>query len=178
MAPLPASNTGRVYIDYTVGGEEHTVTSRFLSISSSAALCLAGWAEIFAFLSPNMFAITSVSSRFSVINSDVTNPITWPGSLGYGADQPPVGQEMKFFSMVGKSQDGRRVRYELFGSKQAIPSSWRLPVGSNLDMDDARAHLQAMHVSGATCTISGGAALLNPYYNFKYADLEIDKARG
>lgn len=176
MAPLPSSNTARLYLDYTVGGEDHTQTVRYDGPGNRvpAAGVLA---ELWAFLSSELYGTTIQGLRFSIAGSDVTNPMAWPGDPTYGAGSPPAGQQMKFFSIVGKSADGRRVRMEQFGITQAIPSTWRLARGINAAMDDWYDHVQIAHGDFVLCTISELPAIFNLYYNFKYADNDIAKVR-
>jgi len=176
MASLPSSNTPRVYIDYTVGGEQHTMTYRYPETGSLGA-ALSTLAEMWAFMDGAMYATTIDGARFSEINSDVTNPAVWPGDASYGTGTPAAGQEMRFFSMVGKDTNGRRWRSEWFGGTQAIPTSWRLPYGTNAVMDDMFDHLQSALSATTLCSIGGQSVLMRQYYNFKYADHEIAKKR-
>lgn len=176
MPGLPPSNTARVYVDYLVGGEEHTMTLRYPE-DGSPVTTLSTVAELFAFLDPTLYTTDIIGARQSDINSNVTNPISWPGSASYGSLNPPAGQQMKFFSMVGKDHNGRRWRLEWFGTNLTIPATWRMTVGTNSDMDDMRDHLQTALASGAICSIAGLPVLMRSYYNFKYADHEIAKLR-
>jgi len=176
MTGLPSSNTPRLYIDYTVGGEQHTMTFRYQETGSQEA-ALSTLVEMWAFMDGALYATTIDGARFSLVNSDVTNPVEWPGDAAYGTGSPAAGQEMRFFSMVGKDPSGRRWRSEWFGGTQAIPTSWRLPYGTNATMDDMFDHLQAALAAGTLCSIAGNTVLMRKYYNFKYADHEIAKKR-
>jgi len=176
MTALPASNTPRVFIDYTVGGEQHTMSYRYPE-TGSLVTALSTLAEMWAFMDSEMYATTIDGARFAEVNSNVTNPAVWPGDPSYGTGTPAAGQEMKFFSMVGKDPIGKRWRVEWFGVTQAIPSTWRLAVGINPSMDDMFDHLQAALTATTLCSIAGQSVLMRTYYNFKYADLEIAKKR-
>lgn len=178
VVALPASNTARIYIDYSVGGEDHTLIARFMGISSSPALVLSTLAEVFAFLSPALFLTTIIGARQSFSGSDVTNPIAWPGSPSYGAGTPPDGQQMKFVTMVGKSADGHRCRYAFFGVTTVIPPTWRVSLLTAPDLADAFDHIQSAHNNSTLSTISGQRGLFNRYFNIKYFDHEIAKVRG
>lgn len=177
MAPLPPDTTGRIYVDYVVGGEGHTITARYPS-TGDAVTALSTMAEVFAFLDGALYETTIEGARFSVAGSNVTNPITWPGDPSYGTGSPPAGQQMKFISWVGKSPDGRRTRWEVFGISASIPSTWRLAQGINTSIDNARGHVADAGAEESWCGISGLPYLVNPYTNFKYADHEIAKVRG
>jgi len=177
MAGLPASNTPRLYIDYTVGGEQHTMTYRYPETGSQGA-ALSTIVELFAFMDSELYLTSINGARFSEINSNVTNPVAWPGDPTYGTGTPTAGQQMKFFSMVGKDPNGRRWRSEWFGCTEAIPVAWRLAYGINPTMDDMFDHLQAALTATTLCSIGGESVLMREYYNFKYADSEIAKVRG
>lgn len=177
MPPLPTSNTNRLYLDYTVGGEDHTQIVRYLSPTGQGA-AISTLVELWAFLNGTLYQCDITGLRFSVVGSNVTNPLVWPGNATYGVGNPTAGQEMKFFSIVGKSQDGRRVRMEQFGSQVVIPPTWRQAMGVSPSMDSWFDHVQSAHDSGTFCTISGAEGLFNLYYNWKYSDNDINKVRG
>lgn len=177
MAPISPDNTGRIYVDYLVGGEEHTVVARWLT-GIGPVTALSTMAEVFAFLDPVLYTTAILGARYSVEGSNVTLPITWPGDPSYGAADPSPGKEMLFISMTGKSTLGRRWRIEFFGINITVPAAWRMPLGVNASLDDAREHISTALATGGWVGIDGNGVLVNPYYNFKYADHEIGKARG
>lgn len=177
VVALPGFNTPRLFLDYTVGGEDHTVQFRYPEGGSQGA-AVSTVVELMAFLDGSLYTTTINSLQFSDVESDVRNPITWPGDPSYGTGGVPAGQEMKFFSITGKDDDGHRCRVEMFGIGQAIPTTWRLALGVNTPMDNWFTHLRAAYLDGTFCSIAGRPVVWNLYYNFKYADHEIAKARG
>jgi len=177
MAPHDPEATPRLYLTYTVGGEDHVQLFRYPPAGSQAA-AIDTIVEMWAFLDSALYVCTIVSLEYSIEGSSVHLPLVWPGDPAYGTGSPPAGQEMKFFSVVGKDSFGTRIRYEQFGITQAIPTTWRLAVGVNSAMDDWFEHLQAAHTAGTFCTIGEDSAFFNQYYNFKYADNDIAKVRG
>jgi len=177
VVALPGWFTPRLFLDYTVGGEDHTLQVRYPDGGSQGA-AVSTLVEMMAFLDAGLYATTINSLQFSVAESDVRNPITWPGDASYGAGSPSAGQEMKFFSVTGKDSGGHRCRLEVFGIIQAIPSTWRLALGINTSMDDWFEHVRAAYLDGTFVSIAGDPVVWNLYYNFKYADHEIGKARG
>jgi len=176
MAPLPEHNTPRLFLTYSVGGEDHVQQFRYPASGSQGA-AVAVLPELYAFLDPELYATTIVKLEYSLAESNVRIPLAWPGDASYGADTPPAGQQMKFLSVVGKDTTGRRIRVEQFGIKQAIPSTWRLALGVNTDLDDWFEHLQLAYTEVTLVTIADNPAFFNQYYNFKYADTDIAKVR-
>jgi len=174
---LPAFYTPRLFLDYSVGGEDHTQQVRYPEGGSQGA-AISTLVEMMAFLDAGLYLTTIIGLRFSVAESDVTNPVTWPGDATYGSGSPSAGQEMKFISVTGKDGGGHRCRLEMFGIIQVIPTTWRLLVGVNSVLDDWFEHLQAAYLDGTFCSIAGIGVIFNQYYNFKYADHEIAKVRG
>ena len=177
MAPLNPNNTPRLFVNYTVGGEDHTQMVRYLPSGSQSA-AVDTLVEMWAFLDASLYLCTITSLQYSIAGSNVRIPLVWPGDPSYGSGAPSAGQEMKFFSVVGKDNSGRRVRLEQFGIIQAVPSTWRLLIGVNSDMDDWFGHVRAAYAATTFCTIGEDNAYFNAYYNFKYADDGIAKARG
>jgi len=176
LAPLNPSNTPRLYLTYTVGGEQHVQLYRYLP-SGSQGTAISTIVELYAFLDSELYTTTIDSLQYSIEGSNVRIPLTWPGDPTYGTGTPTAGQEMKFVSVVGKGPDGHRVRLEQWGLTEAIPVKWRLGLGINPAMDDWFEHLQAAYTAGTFVTIGEQVAFFNQYYNFKYADDGITKAR-
>lgn len=177
MAALNPENTGRVFISYLVGGEEHVLQLRY-GPSSNAVTALSTAAEMFAFMDSALYSTDIIRAESSSVGTSVRLPETWPGDSNYGTGTPPAGQEMKFISLTGKSVLGRRWRLEWFGVNVTIPAAWRMGLGVNSSFDDMREHVAlALATSDFVC-IDNEPGLINAYYNFKYADHEIGKARG
>lgn len=177
MAPHDPEATPRLYVNYTVGGEDHTQMFRYPPSGSQSA-AVDTIVEMWAFLDGGLYLCTIDSLEYSIEGSSVHLPLAWPGDPTYGTGTPTAGQEMKFISVVGKDSFGTRTRLEQFGIIQVIPATWRLPVGVNSILDDWFAHYQAAHTAGVFCTIGEDSAFFNQYYNFKYADNDIAKVRG
>lgn len=140
MAPLPENNTVRLMIDYTSAGIVHTLMLRFGdSIGSADAATTA--AALCADLAPFVNAGDSFfRARYSDHDSDFSLPIFWttiPGtSTGAGFEEDP---ESAFVSVVGRSNAGRRVRWELF-TVAKISTDWpldnRYSAGESTNADD------------------------------------------
>jgi len=116
MAPLPPNSTGRLYVDYTVCGEEHTAIVRFAT-GSSADEALADFNDLTTEASPLLFESTVNNVRFSAALSNVSNPLpgTWPTGWGSGAGTHI--QTANMLSFRSRSLDGRKGGIILFGCK-------------------------------------------------------------
>lgn len=176
MAPLAADSTPRLFLTYSVGGEDHIQQVRYPPSGSQSA-AISTLVEMWAFLDAVLYLCTIQKLEYSNTGSSVRIPLVWPGNPDYGASAPPAGTESKFFSVVGKDSTGRRVRLEQWGVTQAIPSNWRLNVGVNTDMDNWFDHVQQAYLDVTLVTIADNPAFFNQYYNFKYSDNDIAKAR-
>jgi len=176
MAALEPDATPRLFLTYTVGGEDHVQQVRYPPSGSQSA-AISTLVEMWAFLDSALYLCTINKLEYSNTGSSVRIPLAWPGNADYGAGAPPAGQEMKFFSVVGKDTLGRRVRLEQFGITQAIPTTWRLALGINAAMDDWFDHVQQAYLDVTLVTIADNPAFFNQYYNFKYADNDIAKVR-
>lgn len=179
MAPLNPANSARLYLDYTLGGQDHTVIVRYDSASIAA-----GAADIFrAVLLANDAAFGSnvefVGARVSELNVNVTNPLPWDpvefvGTAIAAQDYP------RFVSLVGRDAQGYRVRYYFYGINfdTLEPTDYRLtgeelPVWSSFMTD----WLDAMEETGAT-TIAGFTPVMKSYANVGYNAYYQRKARG
>lgn len=120
MAPLNPNNTGRYFVDYTVGIHEHTAMVR-----ANAALSPASFGtqinNLLTALTPVLFALTIVRIRWAASGSNVSNPVASgiEGSV-YGGSAPANNDYPKFLDFVGRSTGGRRVRNTWFGYKGGL----------------------------------------------------------
>lgn len=119
MAPLPSNSTGVFYLDYSVGGHDHTMQIRFGSASS--ALEAAGVADAFlAAVSSQLFLITIIGARVRDAGTNVSYPVEWDGELTYGTGADGEYTSALYMDFVGRSLDGRRCRIAVFGSKAGV----------------------------------------------------------
>lgn len=125
MAPLPHNNTPIYFVDYSVGGETHTMEVRAAAPVSPSTF----GTNMNAFLDAidALFnQITILGVRFQAAGTNFSNPVVTgiEGNVyGSGAgtdDQVPIA-----LNFVGRSSGGRRVRLMVFGFKFGL-SGYRL----------------------------------------------------
>lgn len=140
MSPLPENNTVRLLMDYTSAGVIHTMMLRFGdSIGSSDAATVA--AALAADLAPFMNTGDSFfRARYSDHGSDFSLPIFWTTihgtSTGAGFVEDP---DSAFVSVIGRSNGGRKVRWEFFTVAKVTtdwPSDNRYSAGESTNADD------------------------------------------
>lgn len=179
MPALIPENTARLYLDYVVAAQRHTLIVRYTSgiIAASAAdiwrtMLLANDA---AFGSNVEFD----GARVSELGTNVTNPIPWDivefvGTAVAAVDAP------RFVSFVGRDTQGLRVRYYLYGINfdTLEPADYRLtgeelPVLAALQND----FYDVLTETGAV-TIGNNLPVMKSYANVGYSAYYQRKARG
>jgi hypothetical protein len=131
MAPINPNNTGRYFVDYTCGPQEHTSVCR-----ANAVVSPAGFGTLIDAIltgaAPIMYAITLNRVRWAAAGSNVSNIVTtgFEGTV-YGTATPPTNDVPKYLNFVGRSPGGRRVRFALFSFENDI-SSYRLHSAEDL----------------------------------------------
>lgn len=175
MAPLPHNNTDIYYLDYTVCGISHTLENRVAGGTTPGEAADA-FTQVFAAMDPQLFLVTIDLFRFQAEGSNVSLPVTWPGpsSFGSGAGTPADGGG--YAAWVGRSTDGRRVRWTIFGSKvTATAGNWRAYPGENADLDTTLAAFT--DAEAVWLTISGEQPVVNQYTNNGYNAYWRNKTR-
>lgn len=129
MAPLPVNNTGCLFVDYSVAGENHTLLGRYSDgngpIDTAGALD-----EFLTALGTSMYEMTILGARHRPAGSTITVPFTWTGESTYGSDGGDHANTAWYMDFVGRSPGGRRVRLAIFGSKNfedSVDHDYRLP---------------------------------------------------
>jgi hypothetical protein len=115
MAPLPTNTTGRLFVDYSTQGHDHTLLCRFNDASGFGDAMTA----VASFLLAHDTAISLVTvlgARVADINSDITYDVAWSGDETYGDGTGDEYKSAWFYDYVGRSASGRRVRAAVFGS--------------------------------------------------------------
>jgi hypothetical protein len=140
MAPLPPSNTPRFKVFYTNCGRQHTM--QFRSHLSPAAL----GTLVDGFFDTVTASVTATSIdevQFAADGSDIFNAVTTGiegNTYGTGAGSPAEGAT--FWSWIGRSSDGRRLRLYLFGTV-GMAQDYRWMAGEAAVLDAARDYLAA-----------------------------------
>jgi hypothetical protein len=129
MAPLPSNNTGVLFLDYSVGGESHTMQFRY-SDGGTVADMKDVADQFLTALGDAIFEITITGARHRPKDETITLPESWTGSSTYGTGSATHDQSAWYIDFVGRSAGGRRVRIALFGAasfEDNIGHDYRLP---------------------------------------------------
>jgi hypothetical protein len=168
MAPLPDNSTNRLWLDYRGEFGEHTVQFRTSTVT-----------DIFAFMDTVQLAIDGASSlwspdtlfyqwRFSGAGTNVSSVVRTIGIDGTANVPLTAPNWPRFFSVIGRAPDGRRVRYSFFGGQFILEGDYRLEPGDDARMDAIRGALAGEAAAGRLVSISGVPPLLATYLNVGY----------
>ena len=172
IPPLPASNTPRLFLDYTSMGIQHTVQFRVDG----------GSFDVAAFLDPVVDAMRALMRiddaiqvvRFADEGSDVTFPVATFGLNGTASNASAIQDdpESVFISCPFRGlPSGRKGRYDFFFPVNLIPADAnnRFPFNSIealAPLEDAIQSLVDVGVGGIHLVdISSSRILLNQYWN-------------
>ena len=128
MAPLPDSNTNRLFVDYVVNGSDrHTLMFRFPdgTVSANAVEKINGVITELddAFYTDTVFE----SARWAEKNDENSFPVDWTPVNGATAPgSRPADFRARFFSMVGRSIDGRNWHLSFFGATLVVDADFRI----------------------------------------------------
>ncbi len=129
MAPLPSNNTGVLFLDYSVGGEDHTVQFRYPP--GGSLIDLKDVADQFlSALGDAIMTITITGARHRAEGENITLPTAWTGASTYGTGSATHDQSAWYVDFVGRSAGGRKVRIAIFGAasfEDNIGHDYRLP---------------------------------------------------
>ena len=181
MAPLPDSNTGRVWIDYRTGGgatsQNHSLMIRYSPalggtfaealVEACSALVTPGPAAYF-----DGWAITG--ARHAVQGSDISFPVTVPsvfldfeGAGQVAATRADQARESKF---VGRTAgQGRRVNFSVYGIVDTTFSEddFRI-VALEGNYPDTVLSVVTEAETGSWVGIDGSFTVWYPYMNWQY----------
>lgn len=178
MAPLPASNTERWFLDYTVLGEEHTLMMRTADAVTDAEAAEALDTFLTAF-STGTSEITINGLRHAAATSNFSFPAATTGlDPTYGEGVGSLIDVPLQATFTGRSADGRDGRTGFFGWSGQTDSSWRYTVAEDTTVANTVAALTSLTNSGFFVSISGGAIIWHNYMNVGYNDHWVKEQRG
>lgn len=173
MAPLPPNNTGRLFLDYTTGVHEHTLSVRFDSATTlaPAANFLSIFLNDIELLLPASWQVTG--ARYQMPLTDLTLPYSDPtltSFAGGGGGTLQAYEEPREWVYVGRSSvTGRRWELSIYGLLLATPGDYRLGTGSLPPAIGASLDTIASATStGAWVAIDGNEFVVYPYVNCNF----------
>lgn len=163
VTALPASNTRRYFLDYTINGVLHHLMMRTgdTKSESQASDVLDGLLTILA-SDLNEFEVQSL--RRAENGSDVTNPVTWSGASSYGSGNANdnIGRVLSA-SFTGKDVTGHKIKFFIFGTKNLSTGDYRVQRSESSVIADALDYLATLN--GFFITIAGEPPVWNQYVN-------------
>lgn len=132
MAPLPTNNTGRVWIDYTSGGIEHSLLLRFDAEINGNTTVVARVNAIITAMQGAMWSSDAViGARYSEQGSVVSLPLvtnTGAGSVTAGTPNPE--SNAGFVGVSGRSTGGRQYHADFFTQVTYTLATYREDAGA------------------------------------------------
>ena len=177
MPALPAHNTERWFLDYTVNGDLHHLLMRTPDGATEAGVSSV-YSDFLALLSSaSVYGIDVVGMRFASHGSDVTLPATYTGTIHFGAGTAVANDfRAKTFSFTGRDASGHKIKLFIFGAITQADGDYRLQVGTDSHIDACVAYLNAL--TSYWYTIAGLKPVWNHYANVGFHDHWIKRARG
>lgn len=175
MASLPVNSTARWFFDYANAIATHTLMIRGTT-GATDALIEDDLATLLGDIGGGFSTSTITGARKAAAGSDFAFPYASGavgdsfGGLGATAENNAVG-----LTFVGRSPDGRRARFTLFGWAAPL-SAYRLTTAEDGNILAAVNHLNAFGTSFAS--IGGLTAIWNGYADLKSNDHWVKEARG
>jgi len=162
MAPLPPESTARYFVDYSVGGVEHTFQVRFDGVTSPSAFGDTLNALLNT-IDTQLYQITINQVRFAADGSNVSNPVV-SGIEGntYGTGAPADNERADFLNFVGRTTGGRRVTMAIYGLN-AVDDGFRSNAAEDPDVEAAVDILNGEE--GLFLGIDGLNPVWKPYVN-------------
>jgi hypothetical protein len=117
VTALPASNTIRYRLKYTVNTVPHSMLMRVAAGQTDTDANNIFHALLTA-AAPILNQYNTITLEKAVVGSDVFNPVTWTGSASYGAgvDDTTINRVLSM-CFVGRDSLGHKVRLFMFGPK-------------------------------------------------------------
>jgi hypothetical protein len=120
-------------VDYNDGENDHSLQVRFLAPDTTLAIAMTYAGEFFEAIEDFLYEITINGARFAAAGSDISLPATWSGASTYGTDPMPTLLAPRETRWVGRTQNGRRVSFSVYGCKYTSPDTFRIVSdGANL----------------------------------------------
>jgi hypothetical protein len=177
MAPLPANNTNRLFLDYSDGINAHTISWRFAAPSSLNA-AKAALDDFLTTLSPALYLITVLGARQQVNGTNVSLPTAWTGAGTYGTGTMPAVNAPRELRFLGRGPDGRKVSVSVYGGDFATPGTYRINSADDADIAGAIGSLDNASAASDWVTISGTKPVVYDYADVNFNSFWEAAARG
>lgn len=190
LGPLPVTNTARYFVDYKANGVGHTMLFRYLAPSGGGeptSTFIARVATLFNDIKSLLPTDLTVSgARYAALGSTVSLPATAPAAPA-GTATPQAYQKPAYFSFVGRSRGGRRVRWTFLGAayvsaSAAAANDYRVTSAENTAVATAVTNISGWCSLGGTDGLYGidgtANAIIKPYIDLGYSAYWTRTSRG
>lgn len=171
MAPLPPNSTGRVFVDYTANGREHTVQFRYSGAGAPDTSFLEGLDDVFIEMNPYMPSDWTFLGWRYVADGNVVSVDLPGGPTAFnGAGVPVVGEAPAFLSFIGRSLGGRRLRVYFLGTSASPADDGGDFADYRVDFTESPGLLDVVNAMTAAgvVAIDGGPPAWKNYANLGY----------
>jgi hypothetical protein len=178
MAPLPESNTARLFVGYNDGIFDHTLQFRYDDSSTTESDVMDVAHDYLSAIAGALYAVSITTVERSASGSNVRLPVTWSHSPSYGSGAMPGVNAPRYLEFTGKDQTGRRWHLTQFGIDLATPTTYKLLPGDDADVDAGRAALVAGFLAFTITSIAAQKVMVNLDVPVGFNDHFIDLRRG
>ena len=166
MAAYPPNATPRLWVDYSDGVHPHSMLFRFAAIAGIGnAMDAAN--EFLTALAGDMVEIVIIGARVAPEGVNVSAPVAWTGSGAYGSGVQTGANSPLELCFVGRTALGTMAKWFVYGTKAAIPNSYRYFPGQLASFDAAIAALRARVTDGTLVAIDTQPPSIYPYINIQ-----------
>lgn len=180
MAPLPPSNTARGFIDYTVAGQARSLQLRGFNSDAVAGIVATFRTLLLAHQASFYNNVVFTGARAAAAGTNVTNPLPWTSLTGTHTQSLPLRGTPQFISHQGRSPDGRRVDFELYGFNAGVdtPDDYRFTGEESPAVSAFRSDFLDFIEETGVRTISNQPPVMKTYTNFGVNAYHQRKLRG
>lgn len=177
MAPLAPSNTRRWWFEYSDGVNNHELMFRGGTDTTTGDM-ISLFSDFMTAIDSALYLTTVLGGRFADVGENISNPFTYDGPPDFGTGEMPVVRAPLEISFEGRSTDGRKVSYSVYGMLGTPSSTYRYLNGEYPALDAGLAELAGASASGTLKTISGLRPIFKTYINLNYNSYWERRARG
>lgn len=158
---LPADNTARYKVFYTVGGRQHTQEVRVGAVSPAVfgPAMEAYYEDLDNAINDTVIDDVQFAGSGSSIFNSVATSLT---GNHYGAGAGSIGEIPYFYSFVGRTSGARRMRFYQFGAN-VLGGNYRFTAGEDARLDAALADIVGF--ASAFLAIDGLKPVMKSYIN-------------
>jgi hypothetical protein len=166
MAPLPASNTPRFWLDYSDGVNDHSLLFRYAA-SAGLATTMTFVNQFLENLATDLYLLTIIGARAAASGSNISSPVDWTGASTYGTGAMPAVSAPVEIDYVGRTTLGHMAKWFVYGWSAGVPAAYRFPVVDLTSLANTFLVLRAAVAAGTVIAIDGEKPSVYPYVNIQ-----------